>query len=132
MLFGKSSDGGLVGLLKKLAAQVVSLLETRAELLAVELREEKIRLVQLLIWTSCTLFLAAITLVMLTFTVLFAVWDDERWRLGALLFFTLFYGGGAVFGAYKLRSMLLGGELPFSETLHQLKKDKDALQPKGL
>lgn len=131
MLFsGKSSEGGLLGLLRKLALQLVSLLETRAELVAVEFREEKIRLVKLLIWSSSALFLTAIGLIMLTMTILFAVWDNPEYRLYALSFFTLAYLGGAGFGFYKMKSLLLEGELPFAETINQLKKDRSTLQTK--
>ena len=131
MLFsGKSSEGGLLGLLRKLALQLVSLLETRAELVVVEFREEKIRLVKLLIWSSSALFLAAIGLIMLTMTILFAVWDNPEYRLYALAFFTLAYLGGAAFGFYKMKSLLLEGELPFAETINQLKKDRSTLQTK--
>jgi uncharacterized membrane protein YqjE len=127
---GKSSEGGLLGLLKKLGLQLVSLLETRGELLALEFREEKLRLVKLLIWSSAALFLSAIGLVMLTMTVLFAVWDDPQYRLWALIIFTLAYLGGAAFGFCKMKSLVLEGELPFSESLNQLKKDRAALQSK--
>jgi len=131
MLFsGKFSEGGLLGLLRKLALQLISLLETRAELVAVEFREEKIRLVKLLIWSSAALFLTAIGLVMLTMTVLFAVWDNPAYRLWALAFFTLAYLLGAVFGFFKMKCLLLEGELPFAETINQLKKDRQTLQPK--
>jgi uncharacterized membrane protein YqjE len=127
---GKSSEGGLLGLLRKLALQVVSLLETRAELVVVEFREEKIRLVKLFIWLSSALFLMAIGLVMLTLTVLFAVWHDPEARLWALGVFTLLYIGGAAFGFSKIRKLLAEGELPFAETINQLKKDRNALQPR--
>jgi uncharacterized membrane protein YqjE len=131
MLFSaKSNEGGLLGLLRKLALQLVSLLETRAELVAVEFREEKIRLVKLLIWSSAALFLTAIGLVMLTMTLLFAVWDKPEYRIWALVFFTLSYLGGAAFGFFKMKSLLLEGELPFAETINQLKKDKNTLRLK--
>ncbi|NJK92961.1 MAG: hypothetical protein HC904_14770 [Blastochloris sp.] len=124
----KTGEGGLLGLLRKLALQLVSLLETRAELLSVEFREEKIRLIRLMIWTCVALFLAAIGLVMLTMTVLFCVWDNEEYRLWALGTFTLLYLGGSAFGVYQMRKLLVDGELPFAETLNQLKKDRETLQ----
>lgn len=125
----KSRDEGLLGLLRKLTTQLVNILETRAELLAVEFHEEKIRLIKILIWSSASLFLTAIGLVMLTMTVLFSVWDNEQYRFYALILFTIFYLGAAGFGFYKMKKLLLEGELPFAETINQLKRDKNTLQP---
>lgn len=125
----KSNEEGLLGHLRKFALQLVSLLETRAELVAVEFHEEKIRLVKILIWSSFTLFLAAIGLVMLTMTILFSVWDNEEYRIIALSIFTLLYLSGSVFGFIMMKKLLLEGELPFAETINQLKKDKYTLEP---
>jgi uncharacterized membrane protein YqjE len=75
------------------------------------------------------LFLAAIGLVMLTMTILFSVWDNEQYRIIALSIFTLFYLSGSVFGFVMMKKLLLEGELPFAETINQLKKDKFTLEP---
>jgi uncharacterized membrane protein YqjE len=58
-------SGGLFSSVRRVADTCVSSVHNRVELLAVELQEEKIRLVRLLLWTGAALFAAflAITVI---------------------------------------------------------------------
>ncbi len=122
-----SPNPGIFASLTRLLHSTVSLLETRLELLTVELKEEKIRIIQILIWASAAIFLAAISLVMITLTILFAFWDDPTARIAGLIIISVFYLGCTAFAAKRLNDMLRHGGLPFAETLDQLKKDRSCL-----
>lgn len=101
---------------------------TRLELFSVEVREEVSRVIQLLILTAVAIFFSAIGLVIGTFTVIFAVWNNDTARLAALIIFSFLYLGGAVWAGLTARVMLKSGDIPFGETLNQLRKDREWLK----
>jgi uncharacterized membrane protein YqjE len=113
---------------KRLLDNLLGALLTRLDLFSVEVREEVIRLIQLLILVSAALFCAGLTLILVTFTVIFGVWEDHQARVWAMSLFTAFYALLAVGSGLTVRQMLLKGGMPFSETVNQLKKDRECLK----
>jgi len=113
---------------KRLLDSLLGAILTRLDLFSVEVREEVIRLIQILVLTSAALFCAGITLILITFTVIFAVWEDHVARVWAMSLFTLAYGAAGGFAVWKARDMLVNGGMPFSETVNQLKKDRECLK----
>lgn len=101
---------------------------TRLDLFSVEVREEVIRLIQLLVLVSAALFCTGLTLILITFTVIFAVWEDHEARVWAMSLFTLFYAGIVAWAVFAVRQMIHKGGMPFSETVNQLKKDRECLK----
>jgi uncharacterized membrane protein YqjE len=127
----EDEDRGPSGLLqnaRRIASSVLEALETRLELLSVEFKEEKAWLLQLLVWASMTIFLMVASTIMITLTVLFAFWDNPETRVPALVIVTLVYVALAVTGFFRLKVLVKDRPVPFSETIDQLKKDKQCLK----
>jgi uncharacterized membrane protein YqjE len=87
-----SSRSGLFASLRRLAATALALAQTRLELLAVEVQEEKIRLASLLAYGAAGVILLTFGVVFLAVFLTVLLWDSNR---------LLVLGGGSAF--------LLGG-----------------------
>ena len=70
--------GGLFKSLANLLATVVTIAQTRIELLTTELQEEIHRGVEILIWTLVALLAAAMGLFVTTLVIIFMFWDTHR------------------------------------------------------
>lgn len=115
----------LAGSAKELLSLFLALAENRLELFALELREEQSRLVGLFVWAAVAITTGLLTLILATIAVVFLC--DAADRPAALIGFTLFYLLLAfVSGAIVLRK-LKSHSLPFSQTIAEFKKDRDAL-----
>jgi len=120
-----NGDGPRLGrLVQRLTRTGLGALQNRVELLAVELEEEKGRLLEMVLAGVGLLFLMMMGLVMLTATIVF-IFPEEH-RIWALAGFTVLYLGGAVFAFFMLKSVLK--QPPFAETIRQVKKDADWIQ----
>jgi uncharacterized membrane protein YqjE len=100
-------------------------LQNRAELFSVELQEEKSRLLEVLFWSLVSLFLAVVGIVTLTGTIIFLFREDLR--IYAAAGFGFLYLIGAIAALFGVKSLLTNGSVPFSETLDQLRKDRECL-----
>ena len=123
-----AGEGGLFASAKRFFSRLLGTVETRVELFALELHEEKLRLVEILIWASATIFLAATSLIMLTFMVLLVFWENPTYRLIAMGTMCLLYLSGAVGSGFLLKRKLKTGAKPFASTLGQLYKDRECLK----
>jgi len=115
---------GFFKLLHHLAATGIGTLQNRSELLAVEWQEECARRVGSISAAFVCLFLSGMTLVLVTAIVIF-LFPEER-RLYVAGGFAFLYAIGALWAGLGLKSML--GQAPFSESLNQLKKDREWLE----
>jgi len=122
-------SGGLFSSVRRVADTCVSSVHNRVELLAVELQEEKIRLVRLLLWTGAALFAAFLAITVITIAVVFLVPDDKRNI--ALIGFGVVYVLVAVVIAVKLRVEIRNAPPPLSDTLSELKKDLQSLRSRN-
>ena len=111
---------GLSGLLRKIGRTAFGALQNRGELLALELQEEKVRLLELFCWALGLLFFAIMTALSLTATIIF-LFQPEHWRYVAAGFTVLYLIAG-VAAFFVLRNLLKRPALP--ETLAQVKKDR--------
>lgn len=118
---------GLIGHGKRILSNILELLHNRIELLGVELQEEKYRLIEVLIWGSAAIFLTAISLVIVTVTLVVAVWEDPEHRLIALCGLSVFYVVMALISLLRLKSKIREASQPFRETLRALQKDRQCL-----
>ncbi len=116
---------GMLQSLRKLATTLVELLQNRLELLATDLEEERVRLLQVLIWAAGALFFFVLGVLMVTMIVVLLVWDSHR-LAGIVVLAAVFLAiaAGLAIGVYKRihrRSRL------FSASLDELAKDKERL-----
>jgi uncharacterized membrane protein YqjE len=119
--------GGLFSSVRRVADTCVSSVHNRVELLAVELQEEKIRLVRLLLWTGAALFAAFLAITVITIAVVMLVSDDNLRKI-AIIGFGVVYASVAVVIAVKLRGEVRNAPPPLADTLSELKKDLQSLR----
>jgi len=118
-------QGGLIGSVRRVGQLVLQTLHTRIELFSVELRDEVLRTVKALILISAFIFLTAVALLLVSFTIIFAVWDDPHQRLVALCALSGVYLLGALVAGSVAWRMLKSDRLPFADTLREFEKDRE-------
>jgi uncharacterized membrane protein YqjE len=119
-------SSGLLGSLRGLADGLLGSAHDRLELLTIELHEEKYRLVQIFIWISAIVFLAALALVFVSFALVVLLWESARLTVvGAL---AVAYVGGLIATVMGFRSYLKRQPKPFAGTLAELKNDRECIR----
>ena len=114
------------GALRRLLGSATAMLQTRLELIGIELAEEKDRLIAVLFLGLAGMMFAMLALIALTALIAIAFWDTYRWQ--ALAGLTFVYGAAAVFCGLKARRGLHTAPLVFQETIEEFQKDRDALR----
>ena len=104
------------------------LLESRAELFLLELKEERVRLVAVLMLALTGAICALMTLVLVTFTIVVVFWDE--YRIPVLVALTVAYAIGAIGAFVSLRRRLRRWQA-FAASLEQIKKDRACLETKN-
>ena len=115
---------GLLATGKRILRSVGDLVQSRLELFLLELKEERIRLLDALLLVAACGVCALMTLALLTFTLVVIFWEH---RVLVLVGLTLAYGAGAVAAFWILRNRLRHWP-SFAATLDQIKKDRACLQ----
>ncbi len=115
---------GFFSLLRQLAATGAGALHNRGELLALEWQEERARRTEFVVAAFAFLFLAGLAVALVTAIVIFLFRED--WRLYVAGAFAFLYAVGALWLGLVLKSLLT--QAPFSESLNQLKKDREWLE----
>jgi len=118
-----NQTGSLASLVRKTLTTGLGALDNRAELFMVEAQEDKSRIVGLIVTGVAALFLGMMTLLLLTGTIIFLIPED--YRLYAAIGFTVLYLAGTIAAVLGLKSMLK--RVPFSESLNQIRKDRELL-----
>jgi uncharacterized membrane protein YqjE len=117
--------GSTFGTFRKIGGMVAAVLQTRADLLAVELQEEKYRLVEVLILVGIALALGMMALFVFTGVIIFAV--PEAYRMWVACGLGVLYLLGIVVLWSRIKKVLK--DQPFPETITQIKKDWECLTP---
>ncbi len=104
------------------------LLESRAELFLVELKEERVRVIAALLLLLTGVICAMMTLVLVTFAIVIVFWDG--YRIPVLVALTAAYAAGAI-GAFVLLRRRLHRWQAFAASLEQIKKDRACLETKN-
>lgn len=119
------AEGGLFATLKATAGGLLAVLQTRLELLAVDVAEERERLIGLLALLLLSLFCLGVGIVLLALLIVVALWESNRLvALGGLIAF--FLVAGAAVGWLALARVRSAPKL-FSATIAELDKDRKAL-----
>lgn len=118
--------GGLFASLRTLLGSSVGLLRTRLELLSVEVREEKVRLISLLTFGAAAFVLLSFGLLFLAVFVTVLLWESHR--LLALGAFTAVFLGGGIACVGALLAVLRTPSKLFAASLAELARDQAALQ----
>ena len=123
---GSSPDPrGLFASTKGLLSTGVNLVHNRLQLFGVELAEERVRLVSMIAYGVVAVLCIVTGLVFLAifFTVL--LWESNR--LLALGVFSVIFLGAGVVGLTLVMKQARSASPPFSASLAELRKDRDAL-----
>jgi uncharacterized membrane protein YqjE len=121
MTDGEQRRPGILDSVRRLGDSALGALQTRIELLAVELAEEKRWLVATLIWTVAAIFFLGIALLTITATVV-ALCPAEA-RPFVLMGFSIVYVVAALVAINKAKAQTKDRDLPLSNTINELKKD---------
>ena len=110
-------------LARRTVATVLGAVQNRAELFAVEFAEENDRLLRMVIMGVCGMFFAMMTILLVTGTIIFLVPEGDRvYAAGG---FAALYLVGAIAAGLMLKKLI--SQVPFTESLNQIKKDAELL-----
>lgn len=116
---------GVWGSLKRILDTLLATAQNRMELLAVELQEEKCRLMEALLFAVALAVCGIMALTLLTFLLVVVFWEHGRLLalggLGALYLL----GAGLAWRALQAR---LKARSAFAGTIDELKKDRECLR----
>jgi uncharacterized membrane protein YqjE len=116
---------GVVESLRRLCDTGLALLQNRAELFAVEIQEQKTRLVRILLLAAAAMFAANMAAIVVTVTII--VLAGERGRVPALIGLCVFYLLATAAAFLALRRELRSAPPPLSGTIGELKKDRECV-----
>lgn len=121
----ESSSPGLAASLRRMGRSLLGLAQTRIELFSVELQEEKLRVLDLLLWLSVAMALGIAGLILGIGALGLFLW--ETWGYAGLVAVIVAALGGAAGMLWGLRRRILRGTAPFAETIGEFKKDFECL-----
>src|SRR5687767_763948 len=119
---------GIVRSLRNLAATLVAVFHTRFELLVTEIEEERVRLLELLLWAAAALFCLGVTVLLLVLLLIAVFWDTHRIAVIATLAAVFLAAGVAI--AAGARNRMHARSRLFSASLDEIARDKDQLTPR--
>jgi uncharacterized membrane protein YqjE len=119
-------SSGLLGSLRSLADGLIGSAHDRLQLLAVELHEEKYRLIQIFIWISAIVFLVMLATVFASLALVVLLWDTARVAVVCILAGA--YITAAVVTIFGFQRYLKRQPKPFAETLRELREDRECIR----
>ena len=125
----KSQPHGIFQSLRSLGRSGVEVLQNRLELAAVELEEQKLRLVRMLIFAAVAVFLANTAVLALSATIVLLA--GEQARVAVLIGLTVLYITAAAGAFFALRKELRSASPAFQDSIAELKKDLECLSTPG-
>ncbi len=123
---GSRGEAGLLNSLRNRFAAYIGPLQTRLQLLAVELQEEKLRLAEIGVLAAAAGFFLALSVVVFTFFLIVLFWDTHRVLVTGLIAGAYFVLGLGF--ALAARNRALAPSRLFAESVAQLDKDREQLK----
>ena len=119
-------EAGLFASLRRMLATLSELLQTRLELVSVEVEEQLQYALELMLWSVAAIFFATTALLLLALTVVIAFWDSHR--LLAAVLVTVAFLVAALAAALGVRRRLRRRPKFMAATVAELGGDADALR----
>jgi uncharacterized membrane protein YqjE len=119
-------SSGLLGNLRGFADGLIGSAHDRLELLAVELHEEKHRLIQIFIWISALVFLAMLALVFASLAIVVLWWETAR--VAVVCSLAGVYSAALVGVAIGFQRYIKRQPKPFAATLSELREDRECIR----
>lgn len=123
---GTAAHGGLLQSIKHLGRTLLGAAQTRLEIFATEIEEERVRLEQLLLLALAATFCASMALLLGVAFVVIYFWDTHRLLAVGLLAFVFLAISTLL--AWILRARLRARPKPFALTREELAKDRSMLR----
>ena len=117
---------GFLDSLRTLGDGLLATVQDRLELFAVELQEEKFRLIQTFIWISAAVFTGMMAITFASLTLVYLFWDSAR--LAVLGGLTVFYSATLLVCIVAFRRYLARQPDPFAATLHEIGEDRACIR----
>jgi uncharacterized membrane protein YqjE len=122
----EADAGGIMESIRRLGSSLAGLLQTRAELFAVELQEEKLRAIRLLVWTAVAITLVVAGLLVAIGGLALFFWKMAGyWGLAGLATSVL---GLAAIILWIIHRCITRGPAPFAGTVAEFRKDAECLR----
>jgi len=116
------ASDGIIGSFRTLGHGLLSTVHDRVELFALELQEEKFRLIQTFIWICAAVFSGMMAITFASLTLVYIFWESAR--LAVLGGVTLFYIGSLVAIIVGFRRFIARQPTPFAATRQELGEDR--------
>lgn len=117
---------GILSSVRTLADNLLATVHDRVELIALELQEEKNRLIQIFIWISAAIFSGMLALTFASITIVYFFWENAR--VAALAGLALFYTAALVALVFGFKRFIKRQPKPFAATLQELKSDRSCIR----
>ena len=127
MTEGDPETGGLLGSARRAGSSLLALLQTRVELFAVELQEEKLRAIRLLVWLTIALTLGVGGILVAIGVLALFLW--QRAGYAGMIGLAVIALTGAATILWLIRRRMLRGPDPFAATVAEIRKDVECLRP---
>lgn len=118
------SKPGIWTALRRILDTMLATLQNRVEVFAVELQEEKCRLIEALLCAAAVAAFGMMTLTLLSFTLVTLFWENGRTTV--LVSLCVLYSLVTAF-AWRALRLRLKSRRAFSATLDEIKKDRSCL-----
>jgi uncharacterized membrane protein YqjE len=120
---------GLMGSFRDLGENLLAGLQDRIALLSLELREEKLRLIQVFFWVSAILLAAVMALTFASLTLVYLFWETSRIAvLGGL---ALLYSAAFVSIVVAFRRYLARQPRVLEATLQEIREDRECIRTRN-
>jgi uncharacterized membrane protein YqjE len=117
---------GIIGSLRNLGDGVLSSVEDRLELFAVEVQQEKFRLIQTEFWIWGAFFTGMMAITFASLAVVYLFWESAR--LAVLGGLAVMYSAAFVAIIIAFRRFLMRQPLPFEGTLRAIREDRACIR----
>lgn len=107
---------------------LLSIVQTRLELLSTELEEERVRIGQLLLYGAIAFFFFGMSILLLTVFIVVAFWDNHLLLVLVGLVVLFFFAG--LFAWFAFRQVARKRLRIFSSSLDELAEDRDWFTPR--
>jgi uncharacterized membrane protein YqjE len=120
------APAGFMGSLRSLCDGLLATGARRLELFSLELREEKLRLIQVFMWISAVVFTGMMAITFASLVLVYLFWENARlFVLGGL---ALLYTGAFLGLLIAFRRYLARQPAPFDATLEELSEDRACIR----
>lgn len=121
----ETNKSGLSHSIRNLASSLLAMGQTRLELLALDVEEERLKFFSLLVWTFITMFCAAMTLVLAAILIVVIYWDSNRYSALAILIAVFLLV--TIIALRAVYNLLKNKPKMFSASIAELTKDREKL-----